>query len=386
MAWSMLKAVTWAKNFENHFGALPHTNIQKFRTMKLGTQAQFGIKLALVDGKLRANDDDMTLVSAFRPSSGEVVDSTPRPNQHAAMLWFLSDMTSFAKGGWYGYENPEPMIPAKKIQELTDRLAKTIINQFTPEDIVEMGSTRDVGLMLGGIGWYATHAGGEQMREQAVDYANGLADVVVANCADGGKMENAADNQAATQGAVGQGLLWASQADGVDREGAAETILGYFLDDLWDEDVGMFTNGEGTVTVTAQDAGDVTGGLNAADAVLGMDSVQDVFTTYFQNLFVRGRLQRAQKINSLYPSREYVLPLPPEAGGEFGQAPVYNTEVQYDIDADEWQVTDDTFTTGPAIYLANQDVWISNWSGGFYHGRGIPGQTDVPIGAEEESG
>lgn len=42
-------------------------------------------------------------------------------------------------------------------------------------------------------------------------------------------------------------------------------------------------------------------------------------------------------------------------------------------------MTDDTFTTSPAIYLANQDVWISNWSGGFYNGRGIPGRTDEPV-------
>ena len=112
---------------------------------------------------------------------------------------------------------------------------------------------------------------------------------------------------------------------------------------------------------------------------LEMDGPQEAFTTYFEKTFNRGQLQRAQKMNSLYPSREHVLPLPPKAGGEFCQAPVYNTEVEYDVQADEWQVTDDTFTTGPAIYLANQDVWTSNWNGGFYHGRGVLGQTDEPI-------
>ena len=42
-------------------------------------------------------------------------------------------------------------------------------------------------------------------------------------------------------------------------------------------------------------------------------------------------------------------------------------------------MTDDTFTTAQAEYLANQDVWISNWGGGFYNGRGIPGRTDEPM-------
>jgi hypothetical protein len=381
VAWPQTKAVTWAKNFQNHFGALPKTKRQKFRTMKLGTLVQMGIEFALIDGKLRKNEEDMTLVSEFEPETGEVVDETARPNQHAAMLWFLADTTSLAQNGWYGYENPEPIIPGEKIQQLTDQMAKTTMNQFPPERIVEMGSTRDLGEMLGAMGWYGTHAGDQQVKKQAVEYANALADTVESNCAEDGAIENGADNQAATQGIIGQGLLWTSQVDGVDQTEMAESVLGYMLDELWDEEVGTFTtqSGDGTVTITAQDAGDVTGGLNAAEAVLDMDGAQDVFTTYFNNTFNRGRLQRSQLKTALYPSREYVLPLPLEAGGEFGQAPVYNTEVRYDTQADEWQVTDDTFTAGPAIYLANQDIWISNWSGGFFHGRGVPGRTDEPI-------
>lgn len=76
----------------------------------------------------------------------------------------------------------------------------------------------------------------------------------------------------------------------------------------------------------------------------------------------------------------FVLPLPPDAGGEFGQAPVYTTTIQYEVAADEWRVTDDTFTTNPATTLANHDIWTSNWNDGFYHRRDIPGKCDEPIG------
>ncbi len=51
------------------------------------------------------------------------------------------------------------------------------------------------------------------------------------------------------------------------------------------------------------------------------------------------------------------------AGGEFDQAAVYNRAVEYDTASDEWSVVDDSFDTEAAMYLANQDVWISHWGG-----------------------
>ena len=75
---------------------------------------------------------------------------------------------------------------------------------------------------------------------------------------------------------------------------------------------------------------------------------------------------------------EFTLPLPPETGGEFGQAAVYNVTVEYDAGADEWSIADDTFDTEQALYLANQDIWISHWGGEFYQGSGVSGQSDSP--------
>ena len=386
VAWTHLKGVTWAKNFQEHFERLPKNMAAKFRTQMLTTIAQISIKATLIDGGpdgngvLTKNEDDFLLVSGFNPTEKTVVDPEPRPRQHAAMLWFLSDMVSIAEGGWYGYVNPEPLIPPEKLQQLLDGMARTTMNAFPPEKVYEMGGARVVGVMLGGMGWYGTHAGSEELREQAAAYANDLADLIADGLGDDGKVANGAENQAATQGAVGQGLLWASQVEGVSREDAARTVLEYMMEQLWDEDAGTFATGadDGTYTITAQDAGDVTGGLNAADAVLGMEDAQTLFATYFNQTFNRGRLQRAQRPPSLDENEEYVLPLPQNAGGKYGQAAVYNTEVAYHTDADEWEVTDDTFTTAPALYLSNQDIWIAQWGGSFYRGRGVPGQTDEP--------
>jgi hypothetical protein len=57
---------------------------------------------------------------------------------------------------------------------------------------------------------------------------------------------------------------------------------------------------------------------------------------------------------------------------------VYNAEIEYDTDSDEWTVTDERFDTEQSLYLANQEIWISQWGGEFYQGRGVPGENDTP--------
>jgi len=379
IAWTHLKGVTWAKNFETHFEILPDSLAAEFRSMVLTTLAQVGTVFTLVTerdgGNLRLNDENLLLGSEFRPGEG-IVDETPRPRHHSAMLWFLSGLNSLAQNGWYGYVNPEPLIPAENVQMLTDGMGKTTMNAVPPGDLT---NTRMAGELLGAIGWFGTQTSQDALRENAASYANGLAGVVEENLDGNGRVANGADNQAATQGIVGQGLAWASQLDGVDHTGTAEEVLGYLSEELFDEEAGTFASGvdADTYRITARDAGDVTGGINAADAVLGMD-VKDQYAQFFDQTLNRGGLQRAQRPPSQSDSEEHAPPLPPAAGGEFGQAAVYNAAVEYDTGSDEWTVTDDTFDTEAALYLSNQEVWISQWGSDFYQGRGVPGQSETP--------
>jgi hypothetical protein len=402
LAWTHLKGITWAKNFQAHTDILPEQMKPLFRAQLLSTLAQIGINASLLQGGPESNgaltrggDDSLRLVSEFTPPPGvyneDTIysppespgygDRTTRPHHHAAMLWFLSDMNSLAQNGWFGYVNPEPLIPAENIQNITDGMAQTTMEFFSsPGDVSSQESTRSVGLMLGAVGYYEPQSGSDELSSTAAEYANGLAGVIEENLAGNGMVENGAENQAATQGIVGQGLLWASEMDGVDHTDTAEDVLGYMMDTLYDEDAGTFASGEGddTYTITARDAGDITGGINAADEVLGMDGAKDAYATFFNNTLRRGKLQRAERPSTRNEEFEYTLPLPADAGGEFGQSAVYNTEVEYDTGADAWTVTDDTFTTAQALYLANQEIWISQWGNDFYEGRGVPGQNDEP--------
>ncbi|MEF8813035.1 MAG: plastocyanin/azurin family copper-binding protein [Halovenus sp.] len=378
LGWTHLKGITWAKNFENHADILPLA--ARFRSMVLSTMAQVGTVFALVTpqggGNFRLNDENLLLGSAFRPGEG-LVDETPQPRHHSAMLWFLSNLNSFAQGGWFGYENPEPLIPAENIQMLTNGMGKTTMNAVDPADIDD---TRLAGELLGAIGWFGTQTNQDQLRSGAAEYADGLAAQVEANLDGNGRVGGGAENQAATQGVVGQGLLWASQVDGVDHTDTAEDVLGYLSEELFDEDAGTFASGSGesAYRITTRDAGDITGGLNAADAVLGRSDVRAQYAEFFNQTVNRGRLQRAERPPSRDENAEFPLPLPPMAGGEFGQPAVYNNTVEYDTAGDEWRVVDDSFDTEAAMYLASQDVWISQWGDNFYQGRGVPGRSDTP--------
>ena len=395
IGWSHLKGVTWAKNFERHFDLLPSDMAAQFRAQLLTTLAQVGIRAALLVGGSRGNgalthENTWELLSQYRPAAGEIEDDTRRPHHHSAMLWFLSDINSLAQNGWFGYVNPASLIPKDAesdgvfdppvgIQEITDGVARTTIDLFEPEDVAEQESTRSVGEMLGAVGYYGPQAGNDEHLSSTVEYANGLAAVIEDNLADDGRVENGVANQAATQGIVGQGLLWASQLDGVDHTEMARNVLEYLLDELWDEEARTFASGrdDDTYTISARDAGDITGGLNAADVVLGMD-VKKTYAKYFDGTINRGRLQRAERPPSRDEDAEHTLPLPPAAGGEHGQAAVYNAEIEYDTDSDEWTVTDERFDTEQSLYLANQEIWISQWGGEFYQGRGVPGENDTP--------
>ncbi|WP_435362918.1 plastocyanin/azurin family copper-binding protein [Haloarchaeobius sp. DYHT-AS-18] len=385
LGWTHLKGVTWAKNFQNHFDSLPPEIAAKFRAQVLTTLAQIGVKATLIaggphgNGALTQPDGSFPLISGFDPTQPAVVAPEPKPTQHAAMLWFLSDLTSLAQGDWFGYVNPEPLIPAEKIQMLTDGVGTATMDAFSPDDIVSMGSTRDLGLMLGAMGWYGTHAGSAELEARAATYAENLAAKVEANVDGNGKVSGGAANQAATQGIVGQGLLWASEIDGVDFTSTGEATLGYMADELFDAEAGtyMSAKGDSAYRITARDAGDITGGVNAADAVLGMSKVREQYASFYDQTFNRGRLQRAERPPSRDENAEHTLPLPPKAGGEFGQAAVYNAAVEYDTQSDSWSVVDDTFDCEQSLYLSNQDIWISQWGGTFFQGRGVPGQSDT---------
>ncbi len=64
--------------------------------------------------------------------------------------------------------------------------------------------------------------------------------------------------------------------------------------------------------------------------------------------------QRHPDIYYGYPG----IPYPPMAGGEYGIAPVFATEVRFD--GAKWTVTDGKFDSAGAMHAANEFIWFHN--------------------------
>ncbi len=96
----------------------------------------------------------------------------------------------------------------------------------------------------------------------------------------------------------------------------------------------------------------------------GPDLAKKRYVKFFENVVAKSGMQRASGISLVekrYVDREPQihfahpsLPRPEEAGGEFGIAPVYASEVTFENG--KWVITNETFDTKGAMFLANMSV------------------------------
>ncbi|WP_323191729.1 hypothetical protein [Halostella sp. PRR32] len=406
LGWSTLTYLSWSRGFDTFTGRSMEEGVGEFYQQMYGFAAQWALNYGFLQGgtgvlrnESREEEEDENELYLFQEYDAENDEATGGtedddvPLDYATVLWTLSEAADFANSGEFGYENPQQVVDADQLQELADNTARTVFGGDDPEisadEVLQKDGPRGLGIMLGAVAHYgAKAAGDDDLESQASAYANNAASLIIDNIDDdgrvadtGGEEQDEPMNQAALQGAVGQGLLWATEGlSDVDHQDTADDVIDYLLDELWDPSSGTFDDEleDDVLTFSARDLGDIIGGINAADAVLDRGDVDNIFSEFFNNTVNRARLQRAERTQSRDPEADFPLPLPADAGDEeFGQAPVLNTEVQYDPRSDQWEVTDDLFTTEQAMYTANQLIWVGEFDGQSYPGSGVPGQTSV---------
>jgi hypothetical protein len=129
---------------------------------------------------------------------------------------------------------------------------------------------------------------------------------------------------------------------------------------LWDEAAGLFRNGDGPVVNTPRTVGAAVAALNAMrwhgakDAATRADAL---FPRFFESAIVRSGLLQASPLPLVAepyvqeePAEHFAHPALPDAAAT-GTAPVLAAEVTFD--AGGWTVTDTTFRTSDALFLAN---------------------------------
>ncbi|WP_323191730.1 hypothetical protein [Halostella sp. PRR32] len=333
----------------------------RYRSLVDANVAELGLQWGMTSGQARllsedaAEREELAIVLARYDEAER--ESTPLfdAEPYLETLWAVSTVIrATERGADYGLAR---FVSAGALRTVVDAVATVIVNEFAPVEILRNVAPRALGTALAALATFVKVTGDDGLATDGWRLLRSTVALVEYLLTADGRVvdEDGGDghNLAARQGAVGQGLVYASTV-GIDAEDAARSVCSYLLDDLWNPIALTFASGRDADAhaISVRDAGDVIGGLHAA-ASLGIDGADDRFVEFYDNTFDRGRLQRAQRLAAA-DGEDQEPPLPTGAGGRYGQAPVYNGEVAYDSRTDEWRVTDERYLADGGLYLAAQ--------------------------------
>ncbi|MFQ5860216.1 MAG: hypothetical protein ACE5IG_01540 [Dehalococcoidia bacterium] len=359
-AMAIIKEIEWAKMFEAFpiSAEFPDANVDHFLAQVFFTLGPANTNF-LVEN-LRAENG----LFQHAWQDGSVVDSSLVPMDQIAMLWALADVASATKG-WEFYQAPlgRDMALGLADRTFTAIVAENVLGQLT--------TARERGMALQALTWYAAHTEDKALRQQAKAQISALADGLVDEMAINGKLPAPAGaNQAASQGAVVAGLLFAFNATGNTSYQVAGLRAWRYLQGLWNADAGVYKTGEvaDKYVYTPQDVGDILAAFNSMLHILAYD-VGDRFAIFFRNSVKASGLQLAEGSDSGGATDEDEVPAPPQVG----KIPVMASEVTYDVEEETWEVTNGQFDTEMAMYASNEMIWIGIWdSKPAVPSRGIP--------------
>ncbi|MEE9248025.1 MAG: hypothetical protein V3U79_04930 [Dehalococcoidia bacterium] len=381
MAYTIIKEIIWAKSFASDVeGPNP---MNHFRALALSTEAAAQVNFMMTN----LMSVDGLFVPAWR--EGEALDEEPAAQDQMAMLWALSEMADYATGKYGWYAAP---LTADKAFAIADGLLATVVDseEAYPGFLNDL-PTRDLGLALTALSSYVGYAQDGIARALALEESiPTLAGEMLSRMEGKGKLvANGGYSQVSTQATAVQGLVYAHKVTGISGYQVAALAAWDYMETLWDEASGLYALSPGAVDYiySIRDVGDISGAVNALLNGLNLD-VDRRYATFFNAVVNRSGLLIAEDLATGGERDDDGIPVPGNAGGAFGQAPVFATEVVYHTATGEWEVSNPRFTTADAMYASNQLMWMSSWAGRpAVAGFGIPvTPASVRNGHEDETG
>ena len=356
MAYTIIKEIIWAKSFASDVeGPSP---MNHFRALALSTEAAAQINFMMTN----LMSADGLFLPAWR--EGEVLDDEPVAQDQMAMLWALSEMADYATGKYGWYAAP---LTADKALAIADGLLATMVDSEKARPGFLNGLlTRDLGLALTALSSYVGYAQDGAARALALEESiPTLAGELLSRMEEKGKLvADGSYSQGSTQATAVQGLVYAHKVTGIDSYRVAALTAWDYMETLWDEASGLYAPPSGAVDYiySIRDVGDISGAVNALLNGLNLD-VDRRYATFFNTVVNRSGLLIAEGLATGGERDDDGIPVPENAGGAFGQAPVFATEVVYHTATGEWEVSNPRFTTADAMYASNQSMWMSTWAG-----------------------
>jgi len=347
MGWTIVKEIEWAKQFhvDDHFGT-PADDFGaqwRFVGMVIVAEAKMQVQYAL---QMLANDAGL-----FASSDGAI-----EWGGQWVMLEAISDLAgalaapTMPHSDSNRYADPDT---AAMFRDAADMLFQALATR-QPADIEELS------LATQALTWYAANTSNADKQSHAltllVQYGTALREATPAN---------------ATEEAFAiRGSLEAYRIGGdVDDLNAAARAFGRLVA-AYDADHGIFSDQN---VYTVDDVAVIMGALNAlrfyAGDAVDPDQVATIFTDFYESAVNMSGLQHSvlpinagkDRFEQEDPAIFYAypgIPLAPMAGGEFGVAPVFATEVTWD--GEQWSVSNPRFDSAGAMHAANEFIWFHN--------------------------
>jgi len=282
----------------------------------------------------------------FAPLHADGTFGEPSPRDQIAVLWAASNIILAGTSGRDDYWH-------RAYRDLTDpdsyrdllRKAFAAVQKLPPQTPAERG------LAIEALGRFALATGDEEEQAKALALAREHADALKQ-----GEITGVEDIALTVYGLTEAGRLLAEPGNGE----AADTVFRDRLLPLWDDAASLFLSGEEPMTYTPRLAGAVTAALGAMRWHGPEDlsvRANALFPRFFENVVIRSGLMQASPLPLVagpylegVPAEHFAHPVLPDAR-QTGTAPVFASEVAY---ADgSWSVSDPTFRTGDALFLAN---------------------------------
>jgi hypothetical protein len=347
MGWLIIKEIEWAKQFhvDEHFGT-PSDNFGaqwRFVGMVITAEAKMQTQYAL---EMLMNADGL-----FANSDG-TVDYAGQ----WVMLEALSNM-----GGALGAE----ALPNSDSNRYYDEMASGMflgaadmlfgaLADRQPADVEEYS------LAIQALVWYAANTTNADNKAASIakitEFGNSFSTISTSNAT-----ENAF---------VIRGLIEAYRVSGdvTYLSTAAATYDALYADFNFSD--GVFTSQS---KYTIDDIGVLLGAVNSvilfAGDMVDQTQAEELFTAVYLNLVNKSGIQLSvpplevgkDKFEQAHPELFYgypTIPLPPMAGGDYGIAPVFASEITYT--SGQWEVTDPRFDSAGAMHTSNEFIWFHN--------------------------
>lgn len=347
MGWTIIKEIEWAKQFhvDAHFGT---------PTDNFGAQWRFVGLVITAEAKMQAQ----YALQMLKNAQGLIANSDGAVDWAGqwVMLEALSDLAgtlsapTMPHSATNRYADPNG---AAMFRGAADMLFAALASR-QPSD------TEEYSLAVQALAWYAANTNNAANQAQALTLIGQYGDVLI-----GANKDDAARKAFAIRGLV-EAYRLSNNAKYLTA--AADVFQGLAAE--YDPAHGIFSSQS---SYTIDNVAVILGALNSlklfGGAAVNQAKVEEIFTGFFESAInlsgmqlsvppkdaAKGKFEQGDPdIYYAYPG----LPMPPMAGGEFGVAPVFATEVRW---ADgKWSVANPRFDSAGAMHAANELIWFHN--------------------------